>query len=48
MILELFARTSGRLVWRGVATEAVGPADETEAQINRMVKALVERYPPKS
>ena len=48
LILELFARTTGKLLWRGVAMEPVGPADETEAQINRMVKALVERYPPKS
>ena len=48
LILELFARNTGRLLWRGVATEAVVPADETEAQIERMVKALVERYPPKS
>jgi hypothetical protein len=48
LILEVFARTSGRLLWRGVAMEPVAPADETEAQINRMVKALVERYPPKS
>jgi len=28
--------------------EPVAPADETEAQIDRMVKALVQRYPPKS
>ena len=48
LILELFARTTGRLLWRGVATEPVVPADETEAQIERMVKALLERYPPKS
>jgi hypothetical protein len=48
LILELYARMTGRLVWRGVAMEPVAPADETEAQINRMVKALVERYPPKS
>jgi Domain of unknown function (DUF4136) len=48
LILELFARTTGRLLWRGVATEPVAPADETEAQISRMVKALVQRYPPKS
>lgn len=48
LILEVFGRTSGKLLWRGVATEAVGPVDETEAQINRMVKALVDRYPPKS
>jgi Domain of unknown function (DUF4136) len=47
LILELFSRTTGRLLWRGVAMEPVAPADETEAQINRMVKALVERYPPK-
>jgi hypothetical protein len=47
LILELYGRTSGRLLWRGVAMEPVAPADETEAQINRMVKALVERYPPK-
>jgi hypothetical protein len=48
LILELYARASGRLLWRGVATETVAPPDETEAQINRMVKALVKRYPPKS
>lgn len=48
LILELFARTTGKLLWRGVAMEPVGPADETEAQIGRMIKALVERYPPKS
>ena len=48
LILELFAGTTGRLLWRGVATETVVPADETEAQIERMVKAMVERYPPKS
>jgi Domain of unknown function (DUF4136) len=47
LILELFANTTGRLLWRGVATEAVGPPDETEAQIDRVVKALVERYPSK-
>jgi Domain of unknown function (DUF4136) len=47
LILELFERTTGRLLWRAVATEAVGPPDETEAQIDRMVKALVERYPSK-
>ena len=48
LILEIFARTTGRLLWRGVATEPVGPADETAAQIDRVVKALVARYPPKS
>jgi len=48
LILELFARNTGLLLWRGVATEPVVPADETEAQIERMVKALVARYPPKS
>jgi len=48
LILELIDRKSDQIVWRGVATEAVAPPDETEAQINRMVKALVQRYPPKS
>ena len=48
LILELYARTTGRLLWRGVAMETVAPPDETEAQIDRMVKALVQRYPPKS
>lgn len=48
LILELHERTTGRLVWRGVAMEPVAPPDETEAQIERMVKALVLRYPPKS
>jgi hypothetical protein len=48
LILEFFSRTTGRLLWRGVAMEPVAPPDETEAQINRMVKALVERFPPKS
>jgi hypothetical protein len=48
LILEIFSRQSGRLLWRGVAMEPVAPPDETEGQINRMVKALVERFPPKS
>jgi hypothetical protein len=48
LILELIDRRNDQIVWRGVATETVGPPDETEAQINRMVKALVQRYPPKS
>jgi hypothetical protein len=47
LILELIDRRHDQTVWRGVATEPVAPPDETEAQINRMVKALVERYPPK-
>jgi hypothetical protein len=47
LILELIDRKSDQVVWRGVATETVAPPDETEAQINRMVKALVQRYPPK-
>jgi Domain of unknown function (DUF4136) len=47
LILEFYARTTGRLLWRGVATEPVAPADETQVQIDRMVKALMERYPPK-
>jgi hypothetical protein len=47
LILELYSRATGRLVWRGLAMEPVAPADETEAQIDRMVKALVDRYPPK-
>jgi hypothetical protein len=48
LILEIFSRQSGRLLWRGLAMEPVAPPDETEGQINRMVKALVERFPPKS
>lgn len=47
LILELIDRRNDQIVWRGVATETVAPPDETEAQINRMVKALVQRYPPK-
>jgi hypothetical protein len=47
LILELIDRRNDEIVWRGVATEPVAPPDETEAQINRMVKALLERYPPK-
>lgn len=47
LILELIDRRNEQIVWRGVATETVAPPDETEAQINRMVKALLERYPPK-
>jgi hypothetical protein len=47
LILEVFAGTTGRLLWRGVATEPLVPPDETETQIDRMVKALVERYPPR-
>ncbi|HSD29142.1 MAG TPA: DUF4136 domain-containing protein [Vicinamibacteria bacterium] len=46
LILELIEGKGDRIVWRGVATEPVSPPDETEAQINRMVKALLERYPP--
>jgi hypothetical protein len=45
IIIELLDDTSRQVVWRAVASEPVGPPDEAEAQINRLVKALVERYP---
>ena len=48
LILELYAPATGRVLWRGVATELVALADETEARIDRMVGAPVQRYPPKS
>jgi hypothetical protein len=48
LIIELSEPATGRVLWRGVATETVAPADETEAQIDRAVGALVQRYPPKS
>jgi hypothetical protein len=45
LILELLVDGSRLVVWRAVASEPVGPPDEAEAQINRLVKAMVERYP---
>ncbi len=48
LILEMYAPATGLLLWRGVVTEPVAPADETEAQIDRVIKALVQRFPPRS
>jgi hypothetical protein len=47
IILELMDDKSRLIVWRTVASEPMGPPDEAEAQIYRLVKAMVARYPPK-
>jgi len=47
LIIELLDDKSRLVVWRAVASEEVGPPDEAEAQINRLVKAMIERYPPR-
>jgi len=47
LILELMSDKSRLIVWRAVASEPMGPPDEAEAQIYRLVKAMVARYPPK-
>jgi len=46
LILEMYERETGYLVWRGTTTGVVAPPERMEAQVREAVELLLAHYPP--
>lgn len=48
LVVDIYDAATGKLIWRGTATENIPQSQQTQAKVDHAINTLFAHYPPKS